>query len=203
VTGAPKAQNITVNQYTLSPIFTCTSAGNATITYNATLNAETTTGGFDAAADYPINITTKTFQCLGAGASQPPAGSGRPPVLTHFKADFQSPKFTTFYSVEATDPENKGLKYYWSLSETCDTFIWDTTGALPKATWVHRHPPCPPLPPNTNSHPGEIVVRVVAASGLESVFIYRGGSASADIDLTKPTPTPTPTSTPTATTKPK
>ena len=115
-------------------------------------------------------------------------------MLTHFKARFVQVAFSTFYEITASDPQNQGLTYYWSLSEVCGVFIWDVQGGSPKAEWYHAHPPCPPI---NGDHPGQITVRVVNAAGLESVFVYGDGSASGDLDLTKPLgPTATPTQKP-------
>jgi hypothetical protein len=116
------------------------------------------------------------------------ARPNQPPVITQFVANFVSADRTTYYEVEATDPDGDDdeLKYEWSHSNPCGGFTWDETNKLdPEAEWFHPHPPCPELKSGEH-HPGTITVTVTDAQGGQAVYAYTDGSASKESVLTPP-----------------
>jgi hypothetical protein len=105
------------------------------------------------------------------------------PVITRFVAEFVADDRSTYYEVEAVDPDGDSddLKYEWSNTNPCGTFSWAKDEPFnDEASWLHPHPPCP----NETFHPAIIAVRVTDTLGGQSFYEYTGGSQSSTIDLT-------------------
>jgi len=133
----------------------------------------------------PTPDRLRTFSTIEAEATAL-ARPNQPPVITKFVADFVPADRTTYYNVEATDPDGDDDKliYEWSNTDPCGTFTWDETNKLdPEVEWFHPHPPCPALKQGEH-HIGTITVTVTDEQGGQTVYAYTSGSASGVIILT-------------------
>jgi hypothetical protein len=163
-------------------------ARNATAVANAaTLEAETYSTLTAEAASATADVTFT--QTATKAASPTPTATllpNHPPVITNFTANFIPADRTTYYEVKAYDPDSPDLtgfelKYEWSNTNTCGTFIWDSeTFASSTVSWAHPHPPCP----DERVHPAFIKVVVSDEEGGQAVFEYTSGSASGSVEIT-------------------
>lgn len=122
---------------------------------------------------------TAAIELMATALARP----NQPPVITKFVANFIPAERTTYYEVEATDPDGDDdeLKYEWSNTNRCGTFEWDEADKLDRdASWFHPHPPCP----DERFHPAVIAVLVTDEKGGQAVYEYTGGSAGASLNLT-------------------
>ena len=152
----------------------------ATQTANALSAATATADSLRTFSTIEAEFTATAAIALTATALARP---NLPPVITRFTANFVSADRTTYYDVEATDPDGdtSKLKYEWSNTNKCGAFSWDEEAKLdPSADWYHPHPPCP----DERFHPATITVIVSDDVGGQAVYEYTGGSASATILLT-------------------
>jgi hypothetical protein len=107
-----------------------------------------------------IAVTSEPFSCNN--------------LVRQFMAKFVGGEYSTYYTVDAFDPDGQPLTYEWSKTNGCGG--WRTNPTSPEAVWIHPHTnhagDCPDQP----FHPGTITVVVKSKLGALQRVEYFGGS---------------------------
>jgi hypothetical protein len=135
---------------------------NVTATAHCEFGLETTGSGQSIPGGV---LHTLALTLAEIASSSPEVLNNRPPNVSPIEAEFVQADFTTYYFVDAEDPEGVELSIEWS-GFNCGSNGPDLSGADDRSWfWFHKNPPCT----HPSSAHDEATIEAIVSDGVTKV----------------------------------